>query len=56
MRIWLLIVLMVPLLALGADRDMDGVQDDRDQCKNTPFWAVVNSKGCTVKRLHPRRR
>ncbi len=47
---------LIPVLMTAADRDMDGVSDDRDQCKNTPFWAVVNSRGCTVKRIRPRRR
>jgi len=55
MRRIVLLLMVIPLLVVAADRDMDGVSDDRDQCKNTPFWAVVNSKGCTVKRIRPRR-
>ena len=34
------------------DRDMDGVIDKYDRCPHTPFFAIVNKKGCTVKRLH----
>jgi len=56
MKHFLILLLLIPLFATAADRDMDGVSDDRDQCRNTPFWAVVNSRGCTVKRIHPRRR
>ena len=56
MKHFLIFLLLIPLFAVAADRDMDGVSDDRDQCRNTPFWAVVNSKGCTVKRIRPRRR
>ncbi len=51
-----LILLVIPLYLAAADHDMDGVSDDRDQCRNTPFWAVVNSRGCTVKRIHPHKR
>ena len=55
MKKLLLILLMIPIFVVAADRDMDGVSDDHDQCRNTPFWAVVNSRGCTVKRIHPRK-
>ena len=55
MRLILILLMFASSLAMAADRDMDGVSDDRDQCKNTPFWAVVNSRGCTVKRIHPRK-
>ena len=34
-----------------ADRDMDGVADRYDQCPNTPFFALVNKKGCTVRKI-----
>jgi len=54
--LFLSLLVLIPLSAVAADRDMDGVSDDRDQCRNTPFWAVVNSRGCTVKRIHPRKR
>jgi len=33
------------------DRDMDGVADIRDKCPSTPFFDLVNSRGCTVKTL-----
>ena len=54
--LFLSLLMLIPLSAVAADRDMDGVSDDRDQCRNTPFWAVVNSRGCTVKHIHPRKR
>jgi hypothetical protein len=50
------LLIVIPLFAVAADRDMDGVSDDRDQCKNTPFWAIVDSRGCTVKRIRHRKR
>jgi hypothetical protein len=56
MKKFLIFLMLIPLLAVAADRDMDGVRDDRDQCKNTPFWAVVNSQGCTVKRIRHRKK
>ena len=31
---------------INIDSDMDGVIDNLDECKNTPFLAQVNSKGC----------
>ena len=34
------------------DRDLDGVIDKYDRCPHTPFFAIVNKKGCTIKRLH----
>jgi hypothetical protein len=33
------------------DRDLDGVPDRYDRCPHTPFFALVNKKGCMVKRL-----
>ena len=33
------------------DSDMDGVADSRDKCLSTPFFDLVDSKGCTVKTL-----
>ncbi len=56
MRRLVALLLVIPVFLVAADRDMDGVSDDRDMCKNTPFWAVVNSKGCTIKRIKHRRR
>jgi hypothetical protein len=34
------------------DTDFDGVSDKRDECPNTPFSALVDAKGCTVKKVH----
>ena len=33
------------------DSDMDGVPDKKDRCHHTPFSALVDSRGCTVKTL-----
>jgi len=33
------------------DRDFDGVIDRDDRCPNTPFFAIVNKKGCMVERI-----
>jgi hypothetical protein len=35
----------------AADQDMDGVPDRYDRCPETPFFALVNKEGCTVKKL-----
>ena len=37
--------------ASWGDRDMAGVADRYDRCPNTPFFALVNKNGCTVKQL-----
>ena len=34
------------------DRDMDGVVDRYDRCPHTPFFALVNKNGCTIKKIH----
>ncbi|NPA66010.1 MAG: transporter [Epsilonproteobacteria bacterium] len=36
------------------DSDLDGVEDSKDQCPNTPFTDIVNSKGCSIKKLTPK--
>ncbi len=44
-----------PIKIDGPDRDRDGVEDDVDQCPNTPCDFTVDSKGCPVKanlRIH----
>jgi hypothetical protein len=56
MKKLIILLMILPVLAIAADRDMDGVRDDHDACRNTPFWAVVNSKGCTVKHIRPRKK
>ncbi len=32
------------------DKDLDGVLDRYDRCPNTPFFAIVDKRGCTIKR------
>ena len=34
------------------DQDMDGVIDRYDRCPHTPFFALVNKNGCTIKKIH----
>lgn len=44
-----------PVKIDGPDRDRDGVEDDIDQCPNTPCDFTVDKKGCPVKanlRIH----
>ena len=44
-----------PIKIDGLDRDRDGIEDDMDQCPNTPCDFTVDSKGCPVKanlRIH----
>jgi OOP family OmpA-OmpF porin len=44
-----------PIKIDGPDRDRDGVEDDIDQCPNTPCDFTVDKKGCPVKanlRIH----
>ena len=38
------------------DSDMDGIIDRKDKCKHTPFFDIVDRKGCTVKSLAARGR
>jgi len=46
----LLILLTAKIFALGDD-DLDGVNNDRDRCKNTPFSDLVDASGCSVTSL-----
>ena len=50
--------LLATLLFLGAtalmaftDSDLDGVEDAKDKCPNTPFMDIVDLNGCTKKSL-----
>ncbi len=52
------ISLLILIFSLGLfanngfkDKDMDGIADKRDMCLHTPFFDLVDSKGCTVKTL-----
>jgi hypothetical protein len=56
----LLLAASLSLLAAGShqklkadyqDRDMDGVIDRYDRCPHTPFFALVNKKGCMIKKI-----
>jgi len=47
----LLSLLFVNLLAASVDSDMDGVDNDVDQCPNTPFFELVDKTGCTTRKL-----
>ena len=45
------------MLALGGltfgfvDSDLDGVEDSRDQCPNTPILELVDERGCPIKEV-----
>ncbi|QQX81492.1 OmpA family protein [Shewanella sp. KX20019] len=39
---------VVPVAVVVGDADMDGVNDDIDQCPNTPSTHKVDSNGCTI--------
>jgi hypothetical protein len=30
---------------------MDGIIDKYDRCPHTPFFAIVNKKGCMIKKI-----
>ena len=47
----LILVLLSLNLSAYSDYDMDGVDDKSDQCPNTPFNELVDSKGCSIKSL-----
>jgi hypothetical protein len=47
----LLLSLLLSGYLLAADSDLDGVDDDQDQCMNTPFSDLVNARGCTIRSL-----
>jgi len=50
--LFLLMILSFPLMAKFIDNDLDGVDDRRDKCLNTPFNALVDKDGCPVKILN----
>ncbi len=43
--------MMVPLLFAYVDSDLDGVDDDVDQCPNTPIMDLVDIRGCGIESL-----
>jgi len=52
MRYTFLIILFTSILsATFLDDDMDGVENQDDLCPNTPFFAIVDKRGCTIKKL-----
>ncbi len=50
-----LLLLLLTLHSIASnsfkDSDMDGVIDKRDRCKHTPFFDLVDRRGCTIKTL-----
>jgi len=46
--------LLSSALMAYSDSDMDGVEDSLDKCPNTPFTDLVNSNGCSIKKLSPK--
>lgn len=51
MRYLALLTLLFVNLMASIDSDMDGVDNDVDNCPNTPFFELVDKTGCTVKKL-----
>ena len=47
----LLFLLITNLKAEFIDSDLDGVEDSKDKCPNTPLFVLVNKDGCGVKNL-----
>ncbi len=51
-KIFLLFVLVLGLNLYGyTDSDMDGVEDAKDKCPNTPLTDIVDINGCSIKSL-----
>lgn len=52
MRFFILFsLLIVNMLAASIDNDMDGVDNDMDQCPNTPFFELVDKRGCSIQKI-----
>jgi len=56
-------LVLISVMAVGIfasqsfkDSDRDGVIDKRDRCRHTPFFDIVDKRGCTVKTLAVKRR
>ena len=49
--IFTLFLISTTLLYGYSDSDMDGVEDEYDQCPNTPLTELVDLRGCTTKTL-----
>lgn len=47
----LFILFLSVLQVFALDRDLDGVDDTSDRCKNTPFGDLVDAFGCTKQTL-----
>ncbi len=53
MKKTIIITLLFPALVYAQDfidSDLDGVEDSRDKCPNTPFFELVDSDGCPLKK------
>jgi len=49
-------LLLTGLVFSYQDSDLDGVEDSKDKCPNTPFFVLVDKYGCPVKEIPPKRR
>ena len=45
-QIVLSVLLLSSVLVAYKDQDIDGVDDSRDLCLNTPFDVIVDERGC----------
>lgn len=50
-KFFLLIITLNIMLFAYTDSDIDGVDDKTDKCPNTPFYELVDSKGCSISSL-----
>ncbi len=47
------VLLAITSLAFALqDSDLDGVEDSRDKCPNTPFYYLVDKYGCPIKKIN----
>lgn len=46
-----MVLASLSLWGISKDDDLDGVPNEIDACLHTPFFEVVNKKGCSIQRL-----
>lgn len=50
---FLFLLLYTIIFLFAADLDFDGIDDKKDYCPRSPLLAIVNNKGCEIKKKFP---
>ncbi len=51
-KVFIISLITIALTFAFQDSDLDGVDDSRDKCPNTPFYYLVDKYGCPIKKIN----